>query len=752
MKIIHLEDSREDAELVQVLLNEEWPGCDVQIVSSWTDFAGILHQSCDVILSDFSLGSFNGLDALKLACEQAPDTPFIFLSGTIGEDQAIEAVKAGARDYVLKDNMKRLITSIRRALRESQERKQRRVVEEAHNRLSAILENSPDFVGMARLNGRMCYLNRSGLRMIGFPEDHDPGRLSLFALYPPETAARMANVCVPAAVRDGTWTGECALLARDGRSIPVSQVIIAHKDSAGQVEYLSSVMRDITASKEAEHRIRELADFVNEAREAIVVTDFGGHVTFWNKGAERLTGWTANEVLGKVVAELFDTAASKIVDVHPLLMAAGAWSGEVRVNTKAGHPIVLDMHITLMRDDAGQPKAHLSISTDITAEKSMEEQFLRVQRLESIGMLAAGIAHDLNNVLAPILMGAPILREHMSAPGDLKLLTLLEKSAERGAGLVRQVLGFAHGVGGGPQVVQVKHLLRDIVGVISQTLPKNIQIEENVPGDLWPIKANHTQIYQVLLNLCVNARDAMPKGGCLRIRAENSTLDNLAAAAIEHAQPGPYLVLHIEDTGTGIPPEVLPHIWEPFFTTKGAEQGTGLGLSTVRGIVENHHGFITLETKSGRGTIFRVHLPADKAALAGATPESSQAGLPHGHGELILIVDDEASIRDVACATLVRHGYRTLAAGDGAEAVALFASRSNEIRLVITDLNMPNFDGNALTSAVHHLNPGMKILTVSGMNSGNRTSAPRPQSANAFLAKPFQAKALLATVHKLLHE
>jgi two-component system cell cycle sensor histidine kinase/response regulator CckA len=464
MKILHIEDSIEDAELVRALLVEEWPGCEISVISSRPDLVAHLEkEKFDLILSDFALGSFTGLDALRIVRERAPGTPFIFLSGTIGEDRAIEALRAGAQDYVIKDRMKRLVTAIHRALRDSEESREREI---------------------------------------------------------------------------------------------------------------------------AERRIREQADLLNKAHDAIIVTDLDGVITFWNQGAERISGSFAAEVIGRRLRDVFGTTTNAdLEEAQKALEHADEWHGEFRLHNKNGKAVVMDLSVTLIRDDAGSPKARLSIGTDVTEKKKLEEQFLRVQRLESIGMLASGIAHDLNNVLAPIFLAAPMLRERATDPADIRMITTLEKSAERGAGLVRQILSFAHGVGGANQLVQVKHLLRDTASVITETFPKNIRLEDRIPGSLWPIMANPSQIHQIALNLCVNARDAMPDGGKLSLFAENCLLDDIAAQAIAGATPGPWVVLHVEDTGTGIPSDVLEHIWEPFFTTKEVGKGTGLGLSTVRGIV-----------------------------------------------------------------------------------------------------------------------------------------------------------------------
>jgi nitrogen-specific signal transduction histidine kinase/CheY-like chemotaxis protein len=408
------------------------------------------------------------------------------------------------------------------------------------------------------------------------------------------------------------------------------------------------------------------------------------------------------------------------------------------------------MSATLLQDETEHPKALPDHGTNLSVKKRLDEQFLRAQRLESIGMLASGIAHDLNNVLAPIILAAPVLREHATNPDDLRIISSLEKSAERGVDLVRQILTFAQGVGGGHQLLEIKHILQETMSVVTETFPKNIRLEDFVPDDLWPIMADPTQIHQVLLNLCVNARDAMPEGGVLRVRAENCLLDERAAKKIDGAMAGAWLVLHVEDTGTGIPAEALNHIWEPFFTTKSADKGTGLGLSTVRGIVDHHRGFISLKTQSGRGTTFRVYLPAAEMPAKIDHLDPVRPSAVRGNGELILIVDDEPQIRDITAAILSRHGYRVLIAGDGSEAVALFASRSSEISVVVTDMSMPNLDGTILANIVQHLNPMVKILAMSGLSSSGGESKMR-QITEAFLFKPFKVEALLQAVNKLLH-
>ncbi|HVS53402.1 MAG TPA: response regulator [Opitutaceae bacterium] len=390
----------------------------------------------------------------------------------------------------------------------------------------------------------------------------------------------------------------------------------------------------------------------------------------------------------------------------------------------------------------------LENARQVRERQAAEEQLLRVQRLENIGMLAAGIAHDFNNVLAPVLMAVSLLRDRLTAANEQKLLSSIEKSVERGTGLIRQILGFAHGVTGEPQLMQPKHLLRELTDVMHQTFPKEIQIESRIETNLWPLRINPTQLHQVLLNLCVNARDAMPRGGTLHLCGSNRELDDVSAAAIAGTRPGSYVVFEVIDTGTGIPPEILARIWEPFFTTKEAGRGTGLGLPTVRGIVESYGGVISLHSRLGHGTTFQIFLPASPGneLLNTATPG---AAIPLGHGELVIVVDDDDNVRDVTSAMLVRHGYRVLAAANGTEAVALFAARSLEVRVVVTDVSMPHLDGVALARIVRNLNPATRLLAMSGLPDAAERLRTH-EFPGAFLHKPFTAETLLRTIHELL--
>jgi CheY-like chemotaxis protein len=332
------------------------------------------------------------------------------------------------------------------------------------------------------------------------------------------------------------------------------------------------------------------------------------------------------------------------------------------------------------------------------------------------------------------------------------LLAALRSSAERGAEMVKQILSFARGVEGQHIDLQLKHIIHDVEKMLRYTLPKSIEVHAYVPNELWVISGDATQLSQVLMNLCVNGRDAMPQGGRLMLRAENKTFDESYALMHPQAKPGPYVLLQVTDTGTGIAPDILDKVFDPFFTTKELGKGTGLGLSTTLGIVRTHGGFITVDSAVGKGTAFSVYLPAIETVRTKQADDEAPRQMPCGRGELVLVADDEASIREITKATLEAHGYRVLIAGDGIEAVALYAKHGQEIQVVLTDMQMPVFDGLATAKALHKLDPLVQIIAVSGVAASGEAAERAGWGVRAFLPKPYTAESLLITLQKLLQQ
>ena len=512
---------------------------------------------------------------------------------------------------------------------------------------------------------------------------------------------------------------------------------------------LEQTMGDLKA---VHRRLAEQASLLDKAQDAIVVRDLSHRITYWNRSAERLYGWTAAEALGKVARDLqsdpavFDEAMGKVIE-------NGDWLGEMWQVGKDGQRLTVESRWTLVKDEAGRPTAVLVINTDITERTKLEQQFLRAQRLESIGTLAGGIAHDLNNVLTPIMMSIGMLSENEHDPDRLDILSTLETSVRRGADMVQQVLSFARGVEGRRVQVQVADVLRDVERIINDTFLKNIDVRTCIPDDLWTVSGDPIQLHQVLLNLCVNARDAMPDGGNLTLSAQNVTLDAPFASANIDAKEGPHVMLQVQDNGAGIPPDIIDRIFEPFFTTKDVSRGTGLGLSTSLAIVKSHGGFIRVDSAPGKGATFTVYLPAQGASLPDPTPVKQPVELPRGHGELILVVDDEAPVRLVTRRMLEAFGYRVALASDGAEAVALYAKQKDEIAAVITDMMMPVMDGPATIRALKSMRADVRIIAASGLHGrGSDLHAGSTEAIGHFLPKPYSAETLLTALRRVLSE
>ena len=502
-----------------------------------------------------------------------------------------------------------------------------------------------------------------------------------------------------------------------------------------------------------------LAGIVGSAMDAIITIDEDQRVLVFNAAAEKAFGASAQEAIGqpldRFIPERFRTVHADHVrnfgDTNVTRRAMGRLNSLFGLRS-SGEEFPIEASISQV--EIRGRKLFTVILRDITEKRRAEAQLLRSQRLESIGTLAGGLAHDLNNILAPIMVSVRLLERKLAKdPEGLECVAMLEQLAARGANIVRQVLSFARGVEGDRVPTELKHIVREVSEILHETLPRSITVAEDVPSDLWSARADPTQIHQVLMNLAVNARDAMPGSGTLSLSAQNVTVDPHFAQMHPEAHPGKYVSISVADTGIGIDPQHIDRIFDPFFTTKAHGEGTGLGLSTTLGIVRAHEGFINVYSEPGRGTQFTVYIPAyfpETPAQAPRVESETPSALPMGQGELVMVVDDEVNIREMTGRTLAAFGYRVLTAEDGTAAVSLFAQNQGKVAAVLLDMMMPFMDGAATARALRRMDPNVRLIGSSGLVDKRKLDEAREVGFSGFLPKPYTADDLLKVLSEAL--
>lgn len=643
----------------------------------------------------------------------------------------------------------------------------REAVRKGEAELAAVYDRAPSVMCLLDEKLQIVRANRAALEFTRRVEtDVSPLSLGAFlncetTIRKPETRCGQSQVCtfceLRHAVSETLKTGKgwhqvriSKRLVREDRSEDITLLISTARLRVDGSTRVLLCLEDITQNELANEKIRSQAALLDVARDAIIVRDFADKISYWNEGAHRMYGWTAAEAVGKTVSELLLGDDGRLAaEAFRAVQDREDWSGEMQHLTRNGAKVTVQSRWTLVRDRDGSPKGILIVNTDRTERRRLEAQLLRAQRLESIGTLASGLAHDLNNVLAPIMMSIHMLKE--DAPNDSMraCLDTLETCAQRGSDIVSQVLMFARGVEGSRLPMHPKHLMTDIQRIVRETFPRSIRVENQISKQTPLIECDSTQMQQVLMNLCVNARDAMPQGGTLTLRSDCAQLGSDAGALHPKAHPGNYVILSVTDTGTGIGPEVMEKMFDPFFTTKPVGHGTGLGLPIVMGIAENHGGFVQVESKVGSGTTFRVYLPAAITEQEKLVGPRGGAELPQGSGETVLIVDDEPAIRRIVEVILSKNGYRTMSASDGREAVAMFQQHKDQIDIVVSDLMMPYQDGPTTIRAIRQMKAAVRVLAITGLGEEPRVAEAKAAGAESFIKKPFTAHQLLTSVKEL---
>jgi two-component system, cell cycle sensor histidine kinase and response regulator CckA len=710
-------------------------------------------ESFDVILLDLSLPDSQGLESFVKIRDRVPTIPIIVLTGIDDETLALRAMQQGAQDYLLKGqvNGDLLVRCMRYAIERQRSEEALRHSEE---RFRVALKNSPIVVFTQDKELRYTWIYNA---TIGFNDGDILGKQDSDILAA-EDAQRLQDI-KQRVLTTGVGTREKVFITTNSEVRYYDLTVEPLRNESNEVVGITCASIDISEQQAAlrdrkltEDKIHQQTALLDVATDAILVRDLENRILFWNKGAENIYGWQANEVYQQNASEILYKETPPEVETALLtVISKGKWQGELNKVTKNGQNILVESRWTLVCDRDGKPQSILTVDTDITEKKQLEYQFFRTQRLESIGTLASGIAHDLNNILTPILISAQMLplRFPEVDEQDMQMFEILEESAKRGAELVKQVLSFARGVEGKRISLQIRHLIRDINKILKETFPKSINLCVDIPSDLWMVSGDATQLHQVLMNLCVNARDAMPEGGILSITGENIAIDENYVRMNLEAEVGAYTVITVTDTGSGIAAEIKERIFEPFFTTKELGKGTGLGLSTVIGIIKSHGGFITVYSEVGSGTTFKIHLPATEATEIELEPDLKPLV---GNGELILVVEDETYIQEITKASLESQNYKTLIASDGIEAIALYAQYMTEISVVIMDMMLPLMDGITAIRTLKKINPQVNIIATSGLISNRKLADISSTGVKLFLPKPYTIKELLLNLQQALTE
>jgi PAS domain S-box-containing protein len=639
-----------------------------------------------------------------------------------------------------------------RAIGTCQDMTERRRTQDAIRMQAHMLDQIGQAVIATDTGGRVTYANRFAGDLYGWAPGDMLGRIITEVTVPQATQTQGQEI-MALLQRGETWSGEFLVQSRQGRVFPAHVTDSPVMDGRGHLIGIVGISTDITARKQAEDAARQKDTLIRMAGRLTHTggwaLDLPGEHVFWSDELFDILDFARGPVpsLADGLALYPEPWREKVASAMQACRQDGtAVDLEAEILTAKGARKWVRVSAEAERDANGAITRVQGAFQDITERRQLEQQYLRAQRLESIGTLAGGIAHDLNNVLAPILLSIGLLQQDEHDAERLETLATIEASAKRGAAMVARVLSFARGAEGRRGQVQVPRLIRDLATIVRDTFPKNIAFEDHLSPDLWALQADATQLHQVLLNLCVNARDAMPAGGQIRLTAKNVVIDQAYADQNIDAPSGPYVTLVVEDTGTGIAKEIIDKIFDPFFTTKDIGKGTGLGLATSLAIVTGHKGFMRVHSTPGTGTRFVVYLPAQPTRAQQAPPVSAVAH-PRGTGETVLVVDDEAEIRHIAERTLEAFGYRVLLASDGAEAIALYAQRRADIAVVVTDMMMPLMDGTATIQELVRLNPRVRIIGASGLATDAHSAGARVMY---FLPKPYTAEALLTAIKAAL--
>jgi PAS domain S-box-containing protein len=758
LRVLIVEDDAADAELAVSVLKRAGYSLAFNVVDSATDFEERLaHGDYDAILCDHNLGAWTGMDALEILKKSGKDIPFLALTGVLGEEGALEYVKQGAADCVLKHHLGRLPAALWRSLREKTQREEAARLQEQIARAKMdwemTFDSIPDPVMLVSEECVIQRANRALAQLVGAEFSQILGKRCHEVVHRSEEPHQgCPHQCLLKTGKEARAEVEEPWLGKvfDYTASPL-------RDSSGALMGSVIVLRDVTERKRVEEALRGSEEHFRSFAENLPVgvyrTTPDGRVLMANPALLRMLGYDSLQELASrnLERETVESGYPRSAFREQIEREGEARDFEAAWKRRDGSVLLVRESARAIRTDDGTVLYYDGILEDVTERRRLEEQLRQAQKMEAVGRLAAGVAHDFNNLLTIVIGYSDLVLQKLSA-GDRMRPTMeeIKRAGERAAWLTRQLLAFSRKQVLQPQILDLNSLLRNADQMLRRVIGEDIELITHLPPGLGRVKADRGQIEQVIMNLAVNARDAMPQGGRLMLEAANVELDSGYARSHEGVLPGPYVMIAMSDTGTGMDAETRAHIFEPFFTTKEHGKGTGLGLSTVYGIVKQSGGNIWVYSEPGKGTTFKIYLPRiDQAEKVIAAGELRVEKLLPG-SETILLVEDEEAVRSLAREALEFRGYRVLETKGATEALKAGEQHKEHIHLLLTDVVMPQMGGRELAELFAPLHPETKVLYMSGYADNAVVHHGLLDPGTALLDKPFTAESLARKIREVL--